>query len=153
MIVVGAVLEQHRSSQHQATRSKHSSFPASYSLWPVQTQLVRGMAEVGEAALAEEYRQQLGLPPDTLAPPDPGADTLKAACNTSLTAPMLWLWLILLFQAEHGLLQQHAWASSGPCGELMRPCQYNRPSFICTVALTVLCAACSGHWCPGGCQA
>jgi hypothetical protein len=38
----------------------------------MQTQLVQGMAEAGEDALAEEYRKQLGLPEDTLAPPDPG---------------------------------------------------------------------------------
>lgn len=37
-----------------------------------QTQLVHGMAAEGELALAEEFRQQAGLPADTLAPPDPG---------------------------------------------------------------------------------
>lgn len=45
-----------------------------------QTQLVRGMAEVGEHALAEEYRQQLGLPLDTLAPPDPGETCGTCRC-------------------------------------------------------------------------
>jgi hypothetical protein len=45
-----------------------------------QTQLVQGMAEVGEHALAEEYRQQLGLPLDTLAPPDPGEACSIGSC-------------------------------------------------------------------------
>lgn len=43
----------------------------------LQRQLVQGMSELGEHALAEEFRKQLALPPDTLAPPDPGA------CNVS----------------------------------------------------------------------
>lgn len=42
-----------------------------------QTELVRGMAAVGELVLAEEYRLQAGLAPDTLAPPDPGESGLR----------------------------------------------------------------------------
>jgi hypothetical protein len=50
----------------------------------LQTQLVQGMAEVGEQALAEEYRKQLGLPQDTLAPPDPGQPHTHTAMSFCL---------------------------------------------------------------------
>lgn len=49
----------------------------------LQTQLVQGMAEAGEDALAEEYRKQLGLPQDTLAPPDPGQQHTRACAVTA----------------------------------------------------------------------
>jgi hypothetical protein len=43
----------------------------------LQAALVQGMAEVGELVLAEEFRQQLGLPESTLRPPDPGAQACQ----------------------------------------------------------------------------
>lgn len=61
-------------------RRHHHSPSVMFACLPanIQTQLVRGMAEVGELVLAEEFRQQAGLPPETLTPPDPGA---PASCS------------------------------------------------------------------------
>jgi len=66
----------------------HSCARDPASLCP-QTQLVRGMAAVGELVLAEEYRLQAGLPPDTLAPPDPGESSLRLK-QLSWLAPRTW---------------------------------------------------------------
>lgn len=71
----------------------------------LQTQLVQGMAELGEHALAEEFRKQLALPPSTLAPPDPGeaagkksSRELQAACCSQVpcesSQPVAALWRV-----------------------------------------------------------
>jgi hypothetical protein len=141
-----------------------SSITLNHPWAPAQTQLVRGMAEDGEAALAEEYCQQLGLPPDTVAPPDPGAHTSKQRCCAAgsialtvlhatschrfghhclFTAPCVTghqpKLIVTSLRDTHGRTMHYSvWSWLRADGPLPAASVYNWPPAACTAASAVL---------------